>query len=111
LLYQIRPAFGGNIIATIINPDCRPQMATVREGVMKSEILDPEYKGEIRMIDVAKCVSPEDFVVSIIDRHIEESKVNLKGSSIVVAGGYGMGSRENFNLLYDLAEVLGGEVG
>jgi electron transfer flavoprotein alpha subunit len=86
-------------------------MATVREGVMKSEILDPEYKGEIRMIDVAKCVSPEDFVVSIIDRHIEESKVNLKGSSIVVAGGYGMGSRENFNLLYDLAEVLGGEVG
>lgn len=111
LLFQIRPAFGGNIIATIINPDCRPQMATVREGVMKKEILDPEYKGEVRTIDVGKWVLPEDFVVSIIDRHIEKSKVNLKGAPIVIAGGYGMGSRENFNLLYDLAEVLGGEVG
>lgn len=111
LLYQIRPAFGGNIIATIINPDCRPQMATVREGVMKKEILDLDYKGELKMIDVEKWVAPEDFVISIIDRHIEQSKVNLKGAPIVVAGGYGVGSRENFNLLYDLAEVLGGEVG
>lgn len=111
LLFQIRPAFGGNIIATIINPDCRPQMATVREGVMKKEILDFEYKGEVRTIDVEKWVSSEDFVVTIIDRHIEQSKVNLKGAPIVIAGGYGMGSRENFNLLYDLAEVLGGEVG
>ncbi len=111
LLYQIRPAFGGNIIATIINPDCRPQMATVREGVMKKEILDQDYKGEMKLIDVVNWVSPEDFVVSIIDRHIEQSKVNLKGAPIVVAGGYGVGSRENFNLLYDLAEVLGGEVG
>lgn len=111
LLYQIRPAFGGNIIATIINPDCRPQMATVREGVMKKEILDQDYKGELKMIDVEKWVAPEDFVISIIDRHIEQSKVNLKGAPIVVAGGYGVGSRENFNLLYDLAEVLGGEVG
>ncbi|HAX96271.1 MAG TPA: electron transfer flavoprotein subunit alpha [Prolixibacteraceae bacterium] len=111
LLYQIRPAFGGNIIATIINPDCRPQMATVREGVMKKEILNQDYIGELKMIDVEKCVAPEDFIVSIIDRHIEQSKVNLKGAPIVVAGGYGVGSRENFNLLYDLAEVLGGEVG
>ena len=47
LLYQIRPAFGGNIVATIINPDCRPQMATVREGVMKKEVLDQNYKGEV----------------------------------------------------------------
>jgi len=53
LLYQIRPAFGGNIIATIINPDCRPQMATVREGVMKKEILDPKYKGKIVRLNVA----------------------------------------------------------
>ena len=111
LLYQIRPAFGGNIIATIINPDCRPQMATVREGVMKKEILDQDYKGEMKLIDVVNWVSPEDFVVSIIDRHIEQSKVNLKGAPIVVAGGYGVGSRDNFNLLYDLAEVLGAEVG
>lgn len=111
LLYQIRPAFGGNIIATIINPDCRPQMATVREGVMKKEIIDENYKGVVKNIDVSKYVSPEDFVVEIIDRHIEKSKVNLKGAPIIVAGGYGVGSRENFNLLYELAEVLGGEVG
>lgn len=111
LLYQIRPAFGGNIIATIINPDCRPQMATVREGVMKKEILDPKYKGKLVKLDVAKYVSDADFVVEIIERHMEKSKVNMKAAPIVVAGGYGMGSKENFQLLYDLAEVLGGEVG
>jgi electron transfer flavoprotein alpha subunit len=111
LLYQIRPAFGGNIIATIINPDCRPQMATVREGVMKKEICDENYKGQVNHINVEKILQPDDFVVKIIDRHIEKSKVNLKGSPIIVAGGYGVGSKENFNLLYELAEVLGGEVG
>lgn len=111
LLYQIRPAFGGNIIATIINPDHRPQMATVREGVMKKEIRDIDYQGEVNMLDVDKMVNPEDFAVSIIERHIEKSKVNIKGASIIVAGGYGVGSRENFALLYELAEVLGGEVG
>ena len=111
LLYQIRPAFGGNIIATIINPDCRPQMATVREGVMKKEIRDPKYKGKVITLDVSKYVSDTDFVVEIIERHVEKSKLNIKGAPIVVAGGYGMGSKENFNLLYELAEVLGGEVG
>lgn len=111
LLYQIRPAFGGNIIATIINPDCRPQMATVREGVMKKEILDPKYKGKVVNLDVSKYVSDDDFVVEIIERHMEKSKLNIKGSPIIVAGGYGVGSKENFKLLYDLAEVLGGEVG
>jgi len=111
LLYQIRPAFGGNIIATIINPECRPQMATVREGVMKKEILNPAYKGKIVKLDVSKYVSEADFAVDIIQRHMEKSKINMKAASIVVAGGYGLGSRENFQLLYDLAEVLGGEVG
>lgn len=111
LLYQIRPAFGGNIIATIINPDHRPQMATVREGVMKKSILDPKYKGKIVKLDVSKYVSDEDFVVEIIERHMEKSKLNIKGASIIVAGGYGVGSKENFALLYELAEVLGGEVG
>lgn len=111
LLYQIRPAFGGNIVATIVNPECRPQMATVREGVMKKEIFDANHKGEVVNLDPAKYVSDEDFVVEIIDRHIEKSKVNIKNSPIIVAGGYGVGSRENFNLLYDLAETLGGEVG
>jgi electron transfer flavoprotein alpha subunit len=111
LLYQIRPAFGGNIIATIINPDCRPQMATVREGVMKKDIVDPKYKGKVVKLDVSKYVSDTDFVLEIIERHVEKSKVNIKGSPIVVSGGYGVGSRENFRLLFQLAEVLGGEVG
>lgn len=111
LLYQIRPAFGGNIVATIVNPECRPQMATVREGVMKKEIYDPDYKGKVIDLDVNKYTKPEDFVVEIIDRHVAKSKVNLKGSPIVIAGGYGMGSKENFELLNQLADVLGGEVG
>lgn len=111
LLYQIRPAFGGNIVATIVNPDCRPQMATVREGVMKKEIKDENYKGEVVELDANKYTAPEDYVVEVIDRHIEKSKVNLKGAPVVVAGGYGAGSKENFDLLGKLADVLGGELG
>jgi electron transfer flavoprotein alpha subunit len=111
LLYQIRPAFGGNIVATIVNPDCRPQMATVREGVMKKEIFDANYKGETVKLDVNQYVSEEDFVISVIERQIEKSKVNLTGAPIIVSGGYGVGSRENFDLLFDLASVIGAEVG
>ena len=111
LLYQIRPAFGGNIVATIVNPDCRPQMATVREGVMKKEEHDSNYKGEVKDMDVNKYVKPEDFVIEILDRHVEKSKVNLKGSPIIVAGGYGVGSKENFEILQKLADTLGAEVG
>lgn len=111
LLYQIRPAFGGNIVATIINPDNRPQMATVREGVMKKEIFDPNYKTEVIRHDVSKYVSEADFVVEVIDRHIQKAKHNLKGSPIVVAGGYGVGSKENFDLLFALAKELHAEVG
>ncbi len=111
LLYQIRPAFGGNIVATIINPDCRPQMATVREGVMKKEIYDANYKGKVNNLEVDKMLKPEDIVVKVIERHMEKSKVNIKNSSIIVAGGYGVGSKENFAMLQELADVLGGEVG
>jgi electron transfer flavoprotein alpha subunit len=111
LLYQIRPAFGGNIVATIINPDNRPQMATVREGVMKKEIKDPKYKGEVVKIDIKAYTTDADFVVKIIDRHMENSKVNIKNSSIIVSGGYGVGSKENFQLLYDFAHLIGAEVG
>lgn len=111
LLYQIRPAFGGNIVATIINPDCRPQMATVREGVMKKEIYDTNYKGVVRLIDVNAYLKDEHLVVKVIERHMEKSRVNIKNSSIIVSGGYGMGSKENFQVLYDLAEVIGAEVG
>ena len=111
LLYQIRPAFGGNIVATIVNPDCRPQMATVREGVMKKEIYNADHKGEVVNLDPKKYVSDTDFVVEIIDRHIEKSKINIKNAPIIVAGGYGVGSKENFQLLHDLAATLGAEVG
>ena len=111
LLYQIRPAFGGNIVATIVNPECRPQMATVREGVMKKEVFDANYKGKVVNLDANKYVDDESFVVKIIDRHIEKSKINIKNSAIVVAGGYGMGSKEGFDMLYELADTLGAEVG
>lgn len=111
LLYQIRPAFGGNIIATIINPDHRPQMATVREGVMKKEKARTPGKGVVRQVDAKKYLSDADFAVRIIDRQIEERKIDIKGAGIIVAGGYGMGSKENFRLVHELADVLGGEVG
>ena len=111
LLYQIRPAFGGNIVATIVNPECRPQMATVREGVMKKTVFNPDHKGEVIELKADGYVKPEDFVVEIIDRHIEKSKVNIKNSPIIVAGGYGMGSKEGFDMLYQLADTLGAEVG
>ena len=111
LLYQIRPAFGGNIVATIVNPDCRPQMATVREGVMKKEIKDLKFVGKTRKLEVAKYVADTDFVVEVIERHMEKSKLNIKGAPIIVAGGYGVGSADNFKLLYELATTLGGEVG
>ena len=111
LLYQIRPAFGGNIVATIVNPEHRPQMATVRSGVMKMEVLDPNYKGEVIVHDVAKFVPDTDYVVKVIERHVEAAKNNLKGAPIIVAGGYGVGSREGFGLLYDLAKELHAEVG
>lgn len=111
LLYQIRPAFGGNIVATIVNPECRPQMATVREGVMKKEIYSENYKGEIVNHNVNDYVSKEDFVIEIIDRHIEKSKINIKSSPIIIAGGYGVGSKENFELLHKFADIIGGEVG
>ena len=111
LLYQIRPAFGGNIVATIVNPDHRPQMATVREGVMKKEIANPDHRGQVVNLDAHKYVSDEDFAVEIIDRQIAKSKINIKGAPIIVAGGYGVGSKENFQLLFDLADTLGAEVG
>lgn len=111
LLYQIRPAFGGNIIATIINPDCRPQMATVREGVMKKELAATPGAGTVKTVDVKKYLKDTDLTVKIISREIEERRINLSGAPVIVAGGYGVGSKDNFKLLAELAEVLGGEVG
>ncbi|MBQ1929519.1 MAG: electron transfer flavoprotein subunit alpha/FixB family protein, partial [Bacteroidales bacterium] len=89
----------------------RPQMATVREGVMKKEELPQPVNGTIKRIDVKGILTDADYAVKIIERHIEEKKIDIKGSQIVVAGGYGVGSKENFKLLFDLAKVLGAEVG
>jgi electron transfer flavoprotein alpha subunit len=111
ILYQIRPAFGGNIIATIVSPETRPQMATVREGVMKKEIYNENHKGEVRRLKAEDYINDSDFCIKIIERQIEAQKVNIKGAPIIVAGGYGMGSKENFALLHELADLLGGEVG
>jgi electron transfer flavoprotein alpha subunit len=105
LLFQIRPAFGGNIVATIINLDRWPQMATVREGVMPAPPADTARKGEI--IEENVRLSPEDLPLQILDEHKRPKKVDLKASRIIVAGGAGVGSRDNFKLIWDLANCLG----
>ncbi len=109
LLMQIRPAFGGNIIATIVNFDRWPQMATVREGVMRMSEGDPKRSGEI--IEEKAEFNDFDLAVKLIERHREKRKVNLKGARIIVAGGGGVGSKDNFKLIHDLAGALGGAVG
>ncbi len=111
LLYQIRPAFGGNIVATIVNPEHRPQMATVRSGVMQKAVYEGQCRKEVVYPEVSKYVSPEAYVVRVLDHHVQAAKHNLKGASIVVAGGYGVGSREGFDQLFELAKVLHAEVG
>ena len=111
LLYQIRPAFGGNIVATIVNPETRPQMATVREGVMKKEVYNIEYKGVVEKIDPQLYLNDEDLAVEIINREVEAHSINIKNAQIIVSGGYGVGSKENFSLLHKYASLIGGEVG
>ena len=108
LLLQIRPAFGGNIIATIITPDVPVQMATVREGVMELIPLPQPNPEKITRIDFSP--DPTDELVRIIEQHREENKVNLKASPIIVAGGYGLGTKENFKLVEELAHTIGAEV-
>jgi electron transfer flavoprotein alpha subunit len=110
LLMQCRPAFGGNIIATIVNPRNWPQMATVREGVMK--MLDPVSgkSGEL-VKHQAKCLDGLELPVEVLEVVRTAKTVNLKGARVIVAGGAGVGSAENFKLLHELAEALGGTVG
>lgn len=109
LLLQIRPAFGGNIIATIINYDQWPQMATVREGVMP---LRPSQNGRTGNVIPEKVeINDADMALKLIERHVEPKKVNLKGARVIVSGGGGIGSKDNFKLLYDLAGAVGGAVG
>jgi electron transfer flavoprotein alpha subunit len=109
LLYQIRPAFGGNIIATIVNPKTRPQMATVREGVMQAQQPDPQRRGEIETIEPA--FEPGDFALKVLSREVRQPKVRLKDAPVIVAGGGGVNDPAEFQLIEELAHVLGGEVG
>ena len=108
LLLQIRPAFGGNIIATIITPDNPVQMATVREGVM--EMHEVETPNPVNIEEVEYIEDSTDDLIKIIEQYREESKVNLKGAPIIVVGGYGLGTKENFKLIHNLADAVGGEV-
>jgi electron transfer flavoprotein alpha subunit len=109
LLFQIRPAFGGNLIATIVNPLMHPQMATVREGVFRKPEPDATRQGTIERIQPT--FEEKDLVLQVLSRESRESNVNLKDAAVIVAGGAGMGSKENFQLLHELANLLGGEVG
>jgi len=109
ILFQMRPAFGGNILATIVTPDHRPMMASVREGVMPLPAERLNYQ-----------VKTESFAISFVDSWIKSEflevipkvkKVDFSTASIIVSGGAGVGSRENFHLIRELAKALGGEVG
>lgn len=109
ILYQIRPAFGGNIIATIVSPEKTPQMATVREGVMKLAPPEAGYPGKITEEEVK--LDSSLFLTEVIKRFKEEKAVDLKGADIIVSGGMGVGSPDNFKLIKQLAETIGGVVG
>jgi len=105
LLFQIRPAFGGNIIATIINLDRWPQMATVREGVMVPAEPDTKRKGKI--VEEKVQLTEQDLPLKILAEQKRRKKVDLKAARIIVAGGAGLGNKDNFKLIWDLANCLG----
>lgn len=109
ILYQIRPAFGGNIIATIVSPDHRPQMSTVREGVMKMN--DPDKSRKAEVVEYTPDIPTDLQTAEIVERLQQEKSVDLKGAQIIVAGGMGVGTKENFELIRKLAHAVGGEVG
>jgi electron transfer flavoprotein alpha subunit len=109
LLYQIRPAFGGNLVATIVNPNTRPQMATVREGVMRMPIADATRTGVVE--PVTPDFEPGDFALEVLSREVRHSTVKLKDAPVIVAGGAGVSNAGEFVLLRELANLLGGEVG
>jgi electron transfer flavoprotein alpha subunit len=110
LLRQTRPAFGGNIMATILCPAHRPQMATVRPKVIKKPSPDSSRKGEL--VKVEANINEGDITTRILDTIREETKVvDLQEAEIIVSGGRGLGKADNFKLIEELAEVLGGAVG
>ncbi|MFG6393030.1 MAG: electron transfer flavoprotein subunit alpha/FixB family protein [Lachnospiraceae bacterium] len=108
-LLMTRPAFGGNTIATIACPDNRPQMATVRPGVMQK--IDPVQGAKAEVIEYNPGFTPNDKYVEIVEIVKEISNtVDIMDAKILVSGGRGVGSKENFQILQDLADVIGGTV-
>lgn len=108
ILLQLRPAWGGTNMATIISPEARPQMATVREGAMKAALPVHGPRGDI--IHIPPDVHAEDSLTTVLERLPAENRVHLKDAGIIIAGGAGMGSKKNFDQLHRLAAVLGGQV-
>lgn len=108
-LLQIRPAFGGNIMATILCPNNRPQMATVRPRVMKKGEYIQDRKGEIVAVQAGNLTCRTKVVDTV--KEVSSCKVNLQEAEFIVSGGRGLGKPEGFKLLEELAEVLGGTVG
>lgn len=109
LLRQTRPAFGGNIMATILCPNHRPQMATVRHRVFEMPTPDPTRQGQI--VDISAALREEEIATKVVDFIREEGEVNLADAKIIVSGGRGVGGPEGFAPLRELAQVLGGAVG
>jgi len=109
LLLQTRPAFGGNIMATIICPDTKPQMATVRPGVMRKTTPDFNRTGEIIKVPYQSDTKIRTIVRSIVKE--ARRVVNLEEAQIIVSGGRGVGGPEGFKLLEEVAACLGGTVG
>ncbi len=108
-LLQIRPAWGGNIIATIVSPDVLPEMATVREGVM--HIPEPVEGRRGELVEVPVALDSECDAVRVLERRTQPRRVDLRSANIIVSGGYGMGCKDGFNMLHELAALLGGAVG
>jgi len=111
LLVQTRPAFGGNLMATIVCRQARPQMATVRPGVMKALEPDPARAGEVVSVPVKLDERAVLTKVVEIIQQADEGKVNLQDAAIIVSGGRGLGKPENFALIRELAAAIGGAVG
>ena len=108
-LLQIRPAFGGNIMATILCPNYRPQIATVRPRVMKKGVYDPDRKGEIIAVAAAGITS-RTKVLEVVQES-SECMVNLQDAEIIISGGRGLGNEKGFELVRELAGLMGGAVG
>jgi electron transfer flavoprotein alpha subunit len=108
-MLQTRPAFGGNVMATIISPKSRPQLATVRPGVMSS--LKPNKKQKGQILKIKPKLTKSDLIAKLVEHICEEKEqVNIKDAKVIVAGGRGVGSKNGFKAIEELAKLLGAEI-